>query len=119
MHIRHRTKGVYRLLILNGHGSHTTPEFDLFCSEHLIIILCMPPHSSHLLQPLDVSFFSVLKRAYGCQIEGFMRVGLNHIDKQDFLTAYSIARAESLTPITIRNGFTATDIFPYNFLLLL
>ena len=44
-----RTKGVYRLLILNGHGSHSMPKFDLFCKDHSIIILCMPPHSSHLL----------------------------------------------------------------------
>ena len=60
-----RTKGIYRLLILDGHGSHITPEFDLFCTEHKIITLCMPAHSSHLLQPLDVSCFATLKRAYG------------------------------------------------------
>jgi hypothetical protein len=27
-HTRTRTRGRYRLLILNGHGSHVTPEFD-------------------------------------------------------------------------------------------
>lgn len=32
---------VYRLLILDGHGSHITAEFDLFCKEHYIITLCM------------------------------------------------------------------------------
>ena len=51
----------YRLLILDGHGSHVTPEFNQYCLECSIIILCMPPHSSHLLQPLDVDCFSVLK----------------------------------------------------------
>jgi hypothetical protein len=39
-----RNRGVYRLLILDGHGSHPTPEFDLFYKEHNIISLCMPPH---------------------------------------------------------------------------
>jgi hypothetical protein len=67
-HSAHCTRGVYRLLILDGHGSHLTPEFDLFCADHSIITLCMPPHSSHLLQPCDVSFFAVLKRLYGQQI---------------------------------------------------
>jgi hypothetical protein len=52
-HTKDYTKGVYRLLILDGHGSHATPQFDLFCAEHYIITLCMPPHSSHLLQPLS------------------------------------------------------------------
>lgn len=107
-------KGVYRLLILDGHGSHLTPEFDLFCTEHLIITLCMPPHSSHLLQPLDVSCFAVLKRSYGRQIEENMRVGINHIDKPDFLTAYVSARKDSMTINTICNGFAATGLVPYN-----
>jgi hypothetical protein len=40
-HTAHRTRGVYRLLILDGHGSHVTPEFDLFAKEHSIITLCM------------------------------------------------------------------------------
>ena len=44
-----RTKGGYRLLILDGHGSHLTPRFDEICEENKIIPICMPPHSSHLL----------------------------------------------------------------------
>ena len=113
-HTKDRTKGVYRLLILDGHGSHSTLEFDLFCSEHSIITLCMPPHSSHLLQPLDVSCFAVLKRSYGRQIEEYIRMGVSHIDKPDFLTAYLTARKESMTINTIRNGFAATGLVPYD-----
>jgi hypothetical protein len=113
-HTKDRTKGVYRLLILDGHGSHSTPEFDLFCSEHLIITLCIPPHSSHLLQPLDVSCFAVLKRSYGRQIEDLMRVGVNHIDKSDFLPAYLIARTEALTSNTVRSGFAGAGLVPYD-----
>src|SRR5450432_3216673 len=113
-HTVHRTKGVYRLLILDGHGSHVTPEFDLFAKEHLIITLCMPPHSSHLLQPLDVGCFAVLKRLYGQQIEGLMRNGVNHIDKQDFLEAYYNARKETMTQANISSSFAATGVLPYD-----
>jgi hypothetical protein len=113
-HTVHRTKGVYRLLILDGHGSHLTPEFDLFCAEHSIITLCMPPHSSHLLQPCDVSFFAVLKRLYGQQIQGYMRRGSHHIDKQDFLEAYLITRTEAATIANIQSGFTATGLVPHD-----
>ena len=63
-HIKGHIRGVYRLLILNGHRSHSTLEFDLFYLEHLIIMLYMPPHFSHLLQLLDISCFAVLKRLY-------------------------------------------------------
>ncbi|CRL29069.1 DDE superfamily endonuclease, CENP-B-like [Penicillium camemberti] len=44
-----RTKGVYRLLILDGHGSHLTPKFDEICEQNKVIPICMPAHSSHLL----------------------------------------------------------------------
>jgi hypothetical protein len=70
----------------------------------------MLPHSLHLLQLLDISCFTVLKRMYGRQIEGFIRTGLNYIDKPDFLTAYISARQESITPDTIRSGFAATGL---------
>jgi hypothetical protein len=113
-HTAPRTKGVYRLLILDGHGSHLTPEFDLFCTEHSIITLCMPPHSSHLLQPCDVSFFAVLKRRYGEQIQGYMRRGTYHIDKQDFLQAYLTARTEAASIANIQSGFAATGLVPHD-----
>jgi len=86
-HTAARTAGTHRLLILDGHSSHATPEFDQYCAKNKIITLCMPPHTSHLLQPLDVSCFSPLKRAYGREIEELARQGVYHIDKIDFLTA--------------------------------
>src|SRR5450432_2354198 len=113
-HTAYRTKGNYRLLILDGHGSHLTPEFDLFCKEHSIITLCMPLHSSHLLQPLDVGCFAVLKRLYGRQIEGLMRNGVNHIDKQDFLEAYHNVRKETMHQSNIQVSFAATGLVPYD-----
>ncbi len=108
------TKGVYRLLILNGHGSHVTPKFDLFCKDYYIITLYMPPYSSHLLQPLNVSCFIVLKRLYGRQIKDLIRVGVSYINKSDFLLAYLTARTEALTLNTIRSRFAAAGLVPYD-----
>ena len=60
-----RTAGDYRLLVLDGHGSHLTPQFDKVWSENNIIPICMPPHSSHLLQSLNVGCFSPLNGHMG------------------------------------------------------
>ena len=109
-----RTIGKYRLLILDGHGSHVTPAFDLYCRENGIIVLCMPAHSSHLLQPLDVGCFSALKRSYGYHVEQLMRLHINHIDKQEFLLLYQQSRAEALNEKNILSGFAATGLAPYN-----
>jgi hypothetical protein len=70
----------------------------------------MPPHSSHLLQPLDVGCFGPLKTAYGRQVEGLMRLGVNHITKEEFLTAYLAVHATSFTTSNIRGGFAATGL---------
>lgn len=77
-----RTKGKYRLLILDGHGSHLTPRFDKICEENDIISICMPAYSSHLLQPLDIGCFAVLKQLYGQTVETKMccgKIGRAHV----------------------------------------
>ena len=56
------------LLIIDGHESHKSLAFQDLCEENKIITLCMPPHSSHILQPLDVGCFAPLKRAYSKEI---------------------------------------------------
>jgi hypothetical protein len=104
--------GAKRLLILDGHSSHLNAEFDHFCKENAIISLCMPPHTSHLLQPLDVGVFGPLKRAYGKLVEDMMVAGNNHIDKEDFLYLYPSAREAVFTQKNILNGFAGSGLKP-------
>jgi hypothetical protein len=54
----------WRLLIVDGHGSHLTMDFINYCDEHRILLAIMPPHSTHTLQPLDVVMFKPLSTAY-------------------------------------------------------
>jgi hypothetical protein len=109
-----RRKGKYRLLILDGHGSHLTPGFNQLCDQNDVIPICMPAHSSHLLQPLDVGCFAILKRVYGRLVETRMRLGFNHVDKLDFLDAFPTARNEAFKPDIIKNSFAATGLVPYD-----
>jgi len=51
------------LLLYDGHDSHISAEFVGYCLQNLIKLVLLPPHSSHLLQPLDVGVFSPLKKA--------------------------------------------------------
>lgn len=84
------TSGVYRLLILDGHGSHLTNAFNAYCSDHKIVPLCMPAHSSHLLQPLDISVFGPLKRVYGPEIQKITAKS-QIVTRSDFIAAYAVA----------------------------
>jgi hypothetical protein len=65
----------------------------------------MPPHSSHLLQPLDVGCFSPLKRAYSREIEALIRHHINHITKLEFLPAFKAAFNRSFTAANICSAF--------------
>lgn len=111
-HTASRTQAAYRLLIVDGHSSHATPEFDQYCTEHKIVTLCMPAHSSHLLQPLDVGCFSPLKHAYGVEIQDLARQGVYHIDKQEFLSTYIRIRPRIYTKENIQSSFQATGLVP-------
>lgn len=71
-HTKSRTQGPYRMLVLDGHESHESVDFQEYCKANNIITLCLPPYSSHLTQPLDVGCSSVLKRKYGCEIVGII-----------------------------------------------
>ena len=107
-----QTAGTYRLLILDGHGSHATAEFDRFCMEKKIIPLYMPPHSSHLLQPLDVSCFSPLKHLYSQRVQELIQKGIYSIKKEDFLYIYPAVHQQALSSSNIKSGFAATGLVP-------
>lgn len=107
-----RIRGKYQLLIFDGHGCHVTEEFYDTCQENNIIPLCMPPHASHLLQPLDVGCFGALKRAYSLQILEKSHLGIESIDKLEFLSSYAHSRIDAFKKSTIINSFGATGLVP-------
>ena len=113
-HTRGGTLGEYRLLIIDGHESHKSLEFCQLCEESKIITICMPPHSSHKLQPLDVGCFSPLKTAYGKEIEHLIRLGINHITKETFLPAFQVAITASITKSNIEGSFRGAGLVPFD-----
>jgi hypothetical protein len=54
----------WRLLLVDGHGSHINLKFLTWCEQHRVIVGVYLPHSTHRLQPLDVSLFSPLATFY-------------------------------------------------------
>jgi hypothetical protein len=113
-HTNQRKVGARRLLILDGHESHNSVQFTEFCAENNIITLCMPPHASHLLQPLDIACFGPLKKAYGYQVGELIRTHINHVTKIEFLLAYYAAHQASFTPENIQAGFRGAGLVPFN-----
>jgi hypothetical protein len=111
---RMKTVSSKRLLILDNHGSHTTTEFTSFCMDHNIVLLWMPPHSSHMLQPLDVACFGPLKQAFSKQNQNLIRNHIFHINKSTFMDAFKAAYFQSITPQNIQAGFRGSGLHPFN-----
>jgi hypothetical protein len=102
-----------RLLILDGQGSHETTDFMYCCFENSVYLLFLPPHTSHVLQPLDLSVFSSLKSHYRKEV-GFLSLltDSSPVGKQNFLSCYATARKEALSAKIIKAGWKATGLWP-------
>ena len=105
----------HRLLVMDGHGSHTSTEFLLLCKQNNIQLLFLPAHSSHVLQPLDLGVFAPLKSRYRTQI-----AELAHLDdaatvkKQRFVSCYHLAWMDTFNTRVLRSGWKAAGLFPWD-----
>lgn len=103
------------LLIMDTHDSHCTLEAWELVKSNNIIMLTIPPHSSHRLQPLDVTFFGPLKRAYNKERD--LNIKSKSMVK---ITPYEIASLFNKAYSRVANldkgisGFKTTGIFPMN-----
>jgi hypothetical protein len=100
------------MLVLDGHESHQSAEFETFCKTNNIVTISLPAHSSHLTQPLDVGCFSALKKAYGRQIEHFIKLHINHITKVEFFLAFKAAHYAAITKSNVKGGFRGVGLTP-------
>jgi hypothetical protein len=74
----------------------------------------MPSHSSHLLQPLDVVPYSLLKRYYSDGISLLARSRIYYINKETFLLAFKAAYKKTFTPENVCAGFRGAGLVLYN-----
>ena len=103
------------LIILDNHFSHVNFEVVTFCRSHGIVLLTLPPHTSHRLQPLDVAVFGPLKTYVNRQADGWMRTNpgrtMNIYDIPG-IVGKALPLAAKYSNITA--GFEATGVQPFN-----
>lgn len=104
----------WRLLIVDGHGSHINMRFLDWCSTHRILVAVFPPHTTHRLQPLDVSLFSPLATYYSQELNKIIHAyqGLSVVTKRDFFRLFWPAFTKAFSKDNILSGFQRTGIYP-------
>lgn len=109
------TKNDPVLLVCDNHSSHTTMEAYTFCKENHIVIVSIPPHTSHKLQPLEVSFFSSLRDAMAKEFNYFMVHNAHQqIIMANLASLFNKAYVKVATMDKGISAFRATGIFPLN-----
>jgi hypothetical protein len=114
-HTKDKAGNRRRLLIVDGHSSHVNLQFIEWADRHRILIMILPPHSTHRLQPLDVSLFQPLATAYSQQISKLMSdsLGLVSMNKRLFWPMFKASWQASFSEKNITSAFAKTGIFPY------
>ncbi|KAL4126167.1 hypothetical protein QTP88_010393 [Uroleucon formosanum] len=103
------------LLLLDNHSSHCTLASFEYCRENGIVMLSFPPHTSHKLQPLDLTVFGSLKKSYSNQCGLFLRNN-NHekITPYDIAGLFKLAFVRIATVEKAQNGFKESGVVPFN-----
>jgi len=103
------------LLVLDGHASHKSLAAIDYTRENSVIMICLPPHSTHQMQPLDRSIFGPLKNAYNVECDKWMvrhpgrrisQYDVGELFKEAYLKAASMKNAVS--------GFASSGLWPFN-----
>ena len=107
------------MLILDGHGSHIKRKVGLHLVAAGVILFVLPPHTTHLLQPLDVALFKYVKGQLD-KVANKIRlatmaigIGALQLNKSNFHKIYKAVH-ESIAPATVINGFRKCGIHPFD-----
>ncbi|XP_052276674.1 uncharacterized protein LOC127875923 [Dreissena polymorpha] len=103
------------LLIYDGHASHVSIDIVNWAREHNVILFVLPPHSSHALQPLDITCFGPFKSIFHNECHLYMAKQRGRvITKYDIADLSGKAYLKSMTPATIQSGFRKAGISPFD-----
>ena len=104
-----------QLLIMDQHRSHEVLDFIELAVKENIILLALPSHTSHWLQPLDKGCFGPLTQRYNQVCTDFMAQSPSCVVcKPTWAKLFKKAWDMAMTPTNARKGFQFTGIFPLN-----
>ena len=93
------------------HGSHMGLELVDLCRENNVILFCLSPHTTHALQPLDVS----LKDHFSRSVRSLTFAKKNFVvSKRDFSPIIKSPFERAFSIPNIKAGFAKCGLCPFN-----
>lgn len=104
------------ILFVDGHRSHVSQNTTDFCEEKQMELISLPPNSTQITQPLDVSFFRPLKVHWN---QSLVEWRINHagavLPKKDIAPLLKCATDEmDNLQNTLINGFRKCGLYPFD-----
>jgi predicted DNA-binding transcriptional regulator YafY len=94
---RDRDDLVWRLLVIDGFSGHGSFAFREYCLKFNILVAYLLPHSTHILQPMDVGVFQFLKNAHQKKLRDALRKGKLTFNRRDFAGAFQVYMKSSIS----------------------
>ncbi|XP_053372948.1 uncharacterized protein LOC123560642 [Mercenaria mercenaria] len=103
------------LILYDGHRSHTSLTLTDWAKKNNVILFLLPPHSSHVTQPLDVGVFGPFKSMYYSECQNFMKrnPGMN-VTKYQIASLTSKPYLKALSAENLISAFRRTGIHPFD-----
>jgi hypothetical protein len=89
--------------------------FNEMTRENGVCLLCLPAHTSHIFQPLDVGVFKSFKSNFNKSCSNYMKQNPGRVITTEILASMvGQAFPSSFTPVNILSGFRKTGIYLFN-----
>ena len=103
------------LLLLDGHSSHYQPAVVEMAAAEGVIIFCLPPHTTHISQPLDNGAFAALKLYWKEACREYITLNPGKVvTRYTFFQIFSKAYSRAFTIANITGSFRSTGVHPFN-----
>ena len=114
-YVSHDKSGIPLLILFDGHRSHVSLTLQDWAKSKNIILFILPPHCSHILQPLDIGCFGPLMACYNREAQLFMRRNPGcKITKFNIGQLSCSAYLKGLSPQNLTASFKKSGIYPFN-----
>lgn len=102
------------VLIYEGHATHIGLKVIQMAIDAGVTIIMLPPHSSHILQPLDLSVMKSVKVKWDPALVSWQRKHIGQkLPKSEFSIILGHIWSETPREVII-NGFRKAGLFPFN-----
>ena len=105
-----------KLLVFDGHNSHLSTKVVDIAVQNNTELLCLPAHTSSILQPLDVGVFKGVKAAWRkCLCDYYDQTRYCNVDKRAFPSLLKqVIESGAFSRANAVSAFEACGIYPLN-----